>query len=164
MRTRSHGFPRKAALAVATLALGVLPTSPAGATTIVKAFDRSDNDFSFTYTAQGDIPVAASSAILKPGDKVSFFAYVRERPEAPEGRRLAAVLDLRLETSRPVRYDGTFAFIVKHENGTRVARLRADRSFTLRPKKGERREVVRLRFDLEPGRYDAFARFRGAEV
>jgi hypothetical protein len=162
MTMTSHGFLRKAMLAMATLALAVLTTFPAGASAKVKVYDRSDNDFSFTYTPEGDIPTETSSALLHRGDKVSFFAYVRERPNAPEGRRLAAVLDLRLATSRPVRYDGIFAFIVRHANDTRAVRLTSDRRFTLRP--GDRRETIRLRFDLEPGRYTAFARFRGADV
>ena len=142
----------------------VFAAPPAEATPTMMAFDRTDNDFAFRYTRDGSMPTATSSAIFKPGDKVTFFAYVRERKNAPQGRRLGGLLDLALVSPRPVRYDGTFKLIVKRRNGSKALLLTADRRFTLRPEKGERREAVRFWFDLEPGRYTAFARFRGAEV
>jgi hypothetical protein len=139
----------------------VFAAPPALAGPVVKAFDRADNDFTFTYTGDGDIPTAASSTVLRRGDKVSFFAFVRERPGAPEGNRLAGILELTLATRRAVRYEGRFAFIVKYTNGSRALRLTTDRSFTLRP--GDRREVIRFRFDLAPRRYLAFARFKALD-
>ena len=141
----------------------VLGAAPAMAGSVVKAFDRSDNDFSFTYSPEGRMRAAISSAVFRRGDKVSFFAYVRERgADAPEGRRLAGVLELTLATARPVHYEGRFAFIVRRVGGTndgeKAIRRTTTRSFTLRP--GDRREVMRFRFDLERGRYVAFGRFR----
>jgi hypothetical protein len=137
----------------------VLGAAPALAGPMVKAFDRSDNDFSFTYSPEGRIRAAFSSTVFRRHDKVSFFAYVRERrADAPEGRRLAGVLELTLATARPVHYDGRFAFVVKTVNGAKAIRRTTTRSFTLRP--GDRREVIKFRFDLDRGRYLAFARFR----
>jgi hypothetical protein len=160
MRRSSAGSPWRAMLGAAVL-ITVFAASPALAGPVVKAFDRADNDFTFTYTGDGDIPTAASSTLLRRGDRVSFFAFVRGRPKAPDGRQLAGVLELTLATSRPVRYEGRFAFIVKHMNGSRALRLTTERSFTLRP--GDRREVIRFRFDLEPRRYLALARFRALD-
>lgn len=137
----------------------VLGAAPALAGPMVKAFDRSDNDFSFTYSPEGRIRAAFSSTVFRRHDKVSFFAYVRERRgDAPEGRRLAGVLELTLATASPVHYDGRFAFVVRTANGAKVIRRTTTRSFTLRP--GDRREVIKFRFDLDRGRYLAFARFR----
>jgi hypothetical protein len=157
MTRRSAGSLRRALLGGAVLII-VLGTTPVVAGPTVKAFDRSDNDFSFTYSPDGRIRAAFSSTVFKRSDKVSFFAYVRERrSDAPEGRRLAGVLELTLATARPVRYDGRFAFIVRKVNGERAIRRTSTRSFTLRP--GDRREVIGFHFDLERGRYLAFARF-----
>ena len=144
----------------------MLGTAPALAGPVAKTFDRSDNDFSFTYSPDGRIRGAISSASFRRRDKVSFFAYVRERRAgAPEGRRLAGVLELTLATARPVRYDGRFAFIVRRVGGTspgsRAIRRTTTRSFTLRP--GDRRKVIRFRFDLDRGRYLAFARFKALD-
>ncbi|MGH2817804.1 MAG: hypothetical protein ACRDJS_05015 [Actinomycetota bacterium] len=160
MRRSSAGSPWRALLGTAVLIV-VLAASPALAGPVVEAFDRADNDFLFTYTGDGSIPEAASSAIFRRSDKVSFFAYVRARPKAPEGRRLAGVLDLRLTGPRAVRYEGRFAFLVRNMNGSRALRLTTTRSFTLRP--GDRREIIRFRFDLDPRRYFAFARFKVPE-
>jgi hypothetical protein len=140
----------------------VLGAAPALAGPMTKALDRSDNDFSFTYSPEGRIRAAWSSTVFRRNDKVSFFSYVRERgADAPEGRRLAGVLDLRLAKARPVHYDGRFALVVRTVDGTKVIRRTARRSFTLRP--GDRREVIKFRFDLGPGRYLAFARFRALD-
>jgi hypothetical protein len=139
----------------------VLAASPARAAPFVETFDRADNDFTFTYTDNGAIPTAASSTVFRRGDRVSFFAFVRERPGAPEGSRLAGVLDLTRTSPHAVRYEGRFAFIVRHINGSRALRMTTDRSFTLRP--GDRREIITFHFDLEPGRYLAFARFKAPE-
>jgi hypothetical protein len=130
---------------------------------MAKEFDRSDNDFSFTYSHEGRIRAAFSSAVFRRSDKVSFFTYVRERRAgAPEGKRLAGVLELTLATAQPVRYDGRFAFIVRTvggpDPGSRAVRRTTIRRFTLRP--DDRREVIRFHFDLDQGRYVAFARFR----
>jgi hypothetical protein len=160
MRRGSPGSPWRALLGTAVLII-VLAASPALAGPVVEGFDRADNDFSFTYRPDGTIPTATSSAIFRPGDKVSFFAYVREgAPDAPQGSRLNGVLELRLAGPRAVRYEGRFAFLVRNPNGSRALRMTTTRSFTLRP--GDRREVVTFNFDLEPGRYSAFARFMTA--
>jgi hypothetical protein len=161
MRRRSAGPFRRALLGGAVLIIA-LGATPARAGALVKTFDRSDNDFSFTYSHDGRIRAAFSSTVFKRSDKVSFFAYVRERPAgAPEGKRLAGVLELTLATARPVRYDGRFALIVRNvggpDAGSTAVRRTTTRSFTLRP--GDRREVIRFRFDVERGRYVAFARF-----
>jgi hypothetical protein len=138
----------------------LLGATPALAGPMVKASDRSDNDFSFTYSPEGRIRAAFSSTVFRRHDKVSFFAYVRERrADVPEGsRRLVGVLELTLATARPVHYDGRFAFVVRTVNGEKVIRRTTRRSFTLRP--GDRREVIKFRFDLDRGRYLALARFR----
>jgi hypothetical protein len=164
MRRRS-GSLRRAMLGGAVLIV-VLGAAPALAGPVVKAFDRSDNDFSFTYSHEGRIRAAFSSTVFRRSDKVSFFTYVRERRSgAPEGRRLAGVLELTLATAHPVRYDGRFAFIVRtvggSRPGSRAIRRTTTRSFTLRP--DDRREVIRFHFDLDRGRYVAFARFRALD-
>jgi hypothetical protein len=157
MRRSSAGSPWRALLGTAVLII-VLAASPALAGPVVEAFDRTDNDFFFTYPGDGSIPEAASSTIFRRSDKVSFFAYVREGPSgAPEGSRLDGVLELRLTGPRAVRYEGRFAFLVRNRNGSRALRLTTTRSFTLRP--GDRRETITFNFDLDRGRYSAFARF-----
>jgi hypothetical protein len=160
MRRSSVGSPWRALLGTAVLII-VLAASPARAAPVVDAFDRADNVFFFTYRGDGVIPEALSSTVLRRKDNVSFFAYVRERPSAPAGRQLAGILDLTLATAQPVRYEGRFAFIVRNMDGSRAIRMTTNRSFTLRP--GDRREVIRFRFDLSPRRYWAFARFKTPE-
>ncbi len=161
MRRRSGGFLRRAILGAVLMI--VFGAAPAASRPVVKAFDRSDNNFSFTYSPEGRIRAAFSSTVFRRSDKVSFFAYVRERrSDAPEGRRLAGVLELTLATARPVRYDGRFAFIVRKVNGERAFRRTFTRSFTLRP--DDRREVIRFHFDLGRGRYLTFARFMELDV
>jgi hypothetical protein len=141
----------------------VLACAPVLAGPTAKAFDRSDNDFSFTYSGDGRIRAAFSSAVFRRGDKVSFFTYVRERhASASVGRRLKGVLQFTLSTARPVRYDGRFALVVKRVGGSTVLRRTITRSFTLRP--DDRRQVVRFHFDLTRGRYLAFARFRALDA
>jgi hypothetical protein len=141
----------------------VLGAAPALAGPVVKGFDRSDNDFSFTYSPDGRIRAAFSSAVFRRGDKVSFFTYVRERRAgAPVGRRLAGVLKLTLATARRVRYDGRFTFIVRgFRPGSTGVRRTTTRRFTLTP--DDRREVIKFHFDLKRGRYQAFARFRALD-
>jgi hypothetical protein len=157
MRIRSAGSLKRAMLGAVLIV--VLGSIPAQAGPMVKALDRSDNDFSFTYSPKGHIRAAWSSTVFRRNDKVSFFTYVRERGvDAPEGRPLTGVLDLRLATARPVHYDGRFAFVVRTVNGTKAIRRTTTRSFTLRP--GDRRKVIRFRFNLDGGRYLALARFR----
>jgi len=156
MRRSSTGSPWRALLGVTALVIA-LTASPARAAPVVEAFDRADNNFVFIYRGDGAIPTAFSSTIFRRSDRVSFFAYVRERPGAPAGRRLAGILELTLATAQPVHYEGRFAFIVRNMDGSRALRLTTNRSFTLRP--GNRREIIRFRFDLEPHAYWAFARF-----
>jgi hypothetical protein len=158
MRKSSAGSPWRAMLGVAALII-VFAASPARAGPVIQSSDQADNDYFFRYR-NGRIRTAASSTILRRRDKVSFFAYVYERPGAPNGRRLDGVLELTLATSRSVRYDGRFAFIVRTENGSKVLRMTEHRSFTLRPSPGQRREIITFHFDLKRGRYWAFARFR----
>jgi hypothetical protein len=159
MRKSSAGSRARALVGAA--AMMIVFAAPARATPAIVSFDRSDNDFAFRVKRDGSMPTATSSAVFKPGDKVTFYAYVRAHPDAPEGRRLAGFLDLALVSPRPVRYDGTFKLVVNHDDGSRALRRTKDVRFTLRPNKGERRGAVRFRFDLEPGRYTAIARFWG---
>src|SRR5918996_478842 len=112
MRRMSGGSLTRAMLGAVLII--VVACAPVLAGPKAKAFDRSDNDFSFTYSPDGRIRAAFSSAVFRRGDKVSFFTYVRERRAgAPEGRRLKGVLEFTLSSARPVRYDGTFSFVVK---------------------------------------------------
>lgn len=146
----------------AAVLIMVLGATPARAGALVKAFDRSDNDLTFTYSHKGRIRAAFSSALFRRGDRVSFFTNVHERPRAPKGRRLAGVLELTLATRRSVRYDGRFAFTIRTNNGRDAVRMTTIRSFTLRPR--DPREVIRFRFDLPRGRYFAFSRFRALDA
>ena len=145
----------------------VLGATPALAGSVVKAFDRSDNDFSFTYSPEGRMRAAISSAVFRRGDKVSFFAYVRERgADAPEGRRLAGVLELTLARPRAPctmragsRSSSEGSAVQTTERRPSGARPLAASRFA----RGDRREVMRFRFDLERGRYVAFGRFRALD-
>jgi hypothetical protein len=160
MKRSWAGFPMRALLGAVALII-VFAASPARAGAVSEGFDRADNVFFFTYRGDGVIPTAFSSTVLRRSDRVSFFAYVRERPDAPEGRQLVGILDLTLATAKPVRYEGRFAFIVRTMDGSRALRLTTNRSFTLRP--GDRREIIKFPFDLEPRKYWAFARFKAPE-
>ncbi|MGH2694892.1 MAG: hypothetical protein ACRDJJ_08760 [Actinomycetota bacterium] len=152
---------RKVALLLACgLALGSLP-APASAAPYRMSRDRSDNTFYFEYDAKdGSMPVQTSATVLKRRDRVRFYLYVRRRPGAEEGKRLAGVIRLRLAADRPVRYSGTFVVKVKEAEGPLVLKRSRARRLTLRPRPGHRSARIVVRFDLESGDYEAFARFR----
>lgn len=152
---------RKVALLVAGgLALGSLP-APVSAAPYRMAGDRSDNTFSFTYESKdASMPVQTSSTVFKRRDRVRFYLYVRRRPGAEKGRRLAGVVRLRLVGKRPVRYAGSFIVKVKESEGPLVLERTRRRRLTLWPRPGERTARFVVRFDLDSGEYEAFARFR----
>jgi hypothetical protein len=159
--SRQHLGVRKTALILACgLVLGALP-APASAAPYRMSRDRSDNTFYFSYDAKdGTMPVESSAAVLKRRDRVRFYLYVRRRPGAPEGRRLAGVIRLRLVANRPVTYSGTFVVKVKEADGPLVLERSRARRLTLRPSPGDRSARIGVRFDLKSGDYEAFARFR----
>jgi hypothetical protein len=130
--------------------------------TNVKAADSSDNTFYFTYDAEaGVITKATSSALLTKDDKVTFYAYVRDRAGAPVGERLRGLLTLQLLGRKPIRYSGAFTLDVRGPAGVPAYEDDVTRSFTLRPKPGKRKTKVTLPFfDLPSGDYSATASFK----
>jgi hypothetical protein len=163
-RTASYGEHlgvRKVALVIAGgLVLAPL-APPISAAPYRMRGDRSDNTYSFTYNADdASMPVQTSSTVFKRRDRVRFYLYVRRRPAAEEGRRLAGVIKLRLVGNRPVRYAGDFIVKVKEAEGPLVLTRSRSRRITLRPRRGDRKARLVVRFDLESGDYEAFARFR----
>jgi hypothetical protein len=136
---------------------------PALAAPIKIKRDRSDNTMYFTYNpTKGEIPSAYSSRLLVRGDRVEFFAYVRERPGADVGRRLAGTVKLRVNRHGAVRYNGRFIFIIEDSDGS-FERWTRRVNFVLRPRAGHRKRSLRWVFDLpDPGTYTAYARFRSA--
>jgi hypothetical protein len=159
--SRQHLGVRKAALLVAGgLALGSLPATGSAAPYRMGG-DRSDNTFYFTYDSEdASMPVQTSATVFKRRDRVRFYLYVRRRPGAEKGRRLAGVVKLHLVAKRPVRYAGNFIVKVKESEGPLVLKRSRTRRITLRPRPGDRTARLEVRFDLESGEYEAFARFR----
>jgi hypothetical protein len=159
--SRQHLGVRNVVLLVAGgLVLGSLP-APLSAAPYRMGGDRSDNTFYFTYDSQdGSMPLQTSSTVFKRRDRVRFYLYVRRRPSAEKGKRLAGVVRLRLLGKRPVRYAGNFKVKVKEADGPLVLQRSRRRRLTLRPRRGGRTARLVVRFDLESGDYEAFARFR----
>ncbi|MFN2526424.1 MAG: hypothetical protein ABR505_09210 [Actinomycetota bacterium] len=123
--------------------------------------DRTDNTYTFTYDAdEGEITLAASSRRIRRDDRVSFLVGVKSDPDAEVGERLRARISLELSSRKAARYDGTFTLIVKNSDGEVVHKQAEDASFFLRPRAGERRAELKLRFDLPSGDYESIARFR----
>lgn len=123
--------------------------------------DRTDNTYTFTYDAEeGEITLAASSRRITRDDRVSFLLGVKSDKEAEVGERLIARISLHLTSRKATRYDGTFTLVVKNPDGEVVHKQEEDASFILRPRSGEQRAELRLRFDLPSGDYESFARFR----
>jgi hypothetical protein len=103
-----------------------------------------------------------SSAELRRGDRLQFFVYIRERPEDSPGPPLAGQLRLRLLGRRAMRFSGEFWLRVENFRGDSTLRKSKFRRLVLRPGRGERRRVVRIRFDVSSGLYWARAGFRSS--
>ena len=112
----------------------------------VKNDDRVDNAFAFTWDADADEIVTATSSIRSEfGDDVQFTVYVTEG----NGRGpLLGRLRFDLLTDEAVRYAGTIHFEII--DGSRQTAFEDDRSvrFTLRPKSGKRVHNLKIPFDL----------------
>ena len=148
-----------ALVAVQILAIG----APASAAVVEVERDRVDGGSYFTWdAATGTFPPDGdygSSMMITRGDKVRFYADAKPVEGAPTGERLLGTLSLRLKGSKPVRYSGTFTFIVQWGEVV-FHRLTQEASFTLRPTAGKRTKVLRFPFDLEAdGMYGVSGRF-----
>jgi hypothetical protein len=155
-------WKKMTSLALMGAVMGALVSAPVGATATKVRKDVSDNTFYFTYDAQdGVITKATSSALLTKDDKVTFYAYVRDRAGAPVGERLRGLLTLQLLGRKPIRYSGAFTLDVRGSVGVPAYEDDVTRSFTLRPKPGKRKTKVTLPFfDLPSGDYSATASFK----
>ncbi len=161
VHARTRFFRHAAALAVVALLLAGLLPAPVHARPIRVRRDRTDNKLYFSYRSDtASIPLATSGRRIQSGDRVDFLATVATRPAAPVGRRLLGKLTLRLTGRRGVRYRGRFAYVVKRAGGATVYRGTRRENILLRPRPGERRAVLRFRFDLTGGNYVALGRFR----
>ncbi len=122
--------------------------------------DRADNSFSFRYNADtGKMPFALSGTTTTRRDKVSFFAYARERDGKGEGKRLLGLVTLRLVANEPVAYDGVFTYSVLNTSGQTAFQSSKSRKIVLRPKKGKRTARLRFVYDLPSGDYSLNATF-----
>ena len=147
-------------VSLAALVASLLAASPATARPLTVEEDVSDNVFSFTYDAtDGDLERASSTRILRRNDRVAFLLYVRERAGAELGARLTGRIELELLASRARRYRGTFSVQITDAVGEVVLTVTDRANVLLRPKKGQRTEVLRIRFDLPSGDYGATATF-----
>ena len=150
---------------VALVAMQVVAlAAPASAAVTEVRRDTVDGSSYFTWDADtGTFPpdgdYGAAQTITR-GDRVRFFADAQPVEGAPAGERLLGTLSLRLKGSKPVRYSGTFTFIVQWGEVV-FHRLTQEASFTLRPTVGKRTKVLRFPFDLEAdGMYAVGGRFR----
>ena len=137
--------------------------APASAAVTDVSRDRVDGGSYFTWDADsGTFPPDGdygSSMMITRGDKVRFYADATPDEGAPAGERLLGTLSLRLKGSEPVRYSGTFTFIVSWGDVV-FHRLTQEASFTLRPTAGKRKKTLRFPFDLEAdGMYGVTGRF-----
>lgn len=112
----------------------------------VKDDDRVDNFFSFTFDADEDELVTASSSVRhKQGDDVFFTVSIADKA----GRTpLLGRVRFGLIADEGVRYNGTVSFEVVSASGGSAYEADKPVSFTLRPKKGKRAQTFRFPFDL----------------
>lgn len=140
--------------------IAMLISSPGAAALTEMDRDRTDNTFYFSYeAATGTMPTQESAARYERDDEVTYLVYIRERPDAPPGERLAAILKLDLIGKEKVIYDGIFSVHVSAGDGTEVYSDEVDVRVVLRPVKGERKAKLRFLFDLPTGDYTALSRF-----
>lgn len=156
---------RRAAAALMALQVAVV-AAPAGAAPLEVARDRVDGGTYFTWDAErGTFPPEGdygSSIVVTRRDRVRFFADAAPVEGAEVGERLLGTLSLRLRRNKAVRYDGAFTFTVRWGDEV-FHRATQDVAFTLRPRAGKRRKVLRFPFDLaEGGTYGVTGRFVAA--
>lgn len=119
----------------------------------VKDDDAVDNNFEFTYDAENDEMVDATSS--KPptniNDDVDFTVSIAEKNgNAP----LLGRVRFGLLADEGVRYRGTVRLRVLADSGGATYEDTQPVSFTLRPKGGQRTHNLRFPFDLpESGHY-----------
>lgn len=158
----SVGRARVAGLVLVVLqVLGL--SAPAAGAPLEPRRDKVDGGTYFTWDAEtGTFPPDGdygSAMVTTRGDRVRFFADAKPVRGAEAGERLLGTLTLRLKRSRPVRYRGTFTFVVRWGDVV-FHRLRKEAAFTLRPTQGKRRKVLRFPFDLDSdGTYAVTGRF-----
>jgi len=144
----------------ALLVLLAIASSTALARPITPTRERSDNTMTFTYdAASGEITEAASSRTLTRADRLQFFAYVEDAPNAEIGRRLKGIIELRRLGDRAVKLDGTLSFVVQDDSGTIIETFEREIDIVLRDREGKRFRGFRWRFDLPTGNYTAFGTF-----
>jgi hypothetical protein len=123
----------------------------------VKDDDAVDNNFEFTYEAENDeIVTATSSMVHKINDDVAFTVSVAEKSGSSPlvGRVRFGLLD-----DEGVRYRGKVRFRILSASGTAYEDTQSV-AFTLRPKSGKRSHSLRFPFDLpESGDYSVDVRF-----
>lgn len=119
----------------------------------VKDDDQVDNAFSFTYSAETDeMVVATSSKRFSFDDDVDFSVSVAENDDATNP--LIGRVRFGLLAKRGVRYAGTITFKVVDPRGNAPGYETSEPiSFTLRPKKGQRVKTVTFPFDVASGDY-----------
>ena len=118
----------------------------------VKNDDHVDNSFSFTYDAEtDDMVVATSSKRFSFDDDVDFSVSVAETNDATTP--LVGRVRFGLLAKRGVRYTGTITFRLVDATGNVAYETTEPVSFTLRPRKGQRVETVTFPFDVASGDY-----------
>ena len=119
----------------------------------VKNDDHVDNSFSFTYNAEVDeMVVATSSKRFSFDDDVDFSVSVAETGDATNP--LVGRVRFGLLAKRGVRYSGTITFRVVDPRGNAAGYETTEPvSFTLRPRKGQRVKTVTFPFDVASGDY-----------
>ena len=126
------------------------------------ARDETDNHFTFTYDEEsGEMEGVSSLPPIGRDDDVSFLSGLRDRPRAPEGRRLRGSLTLQLVGNKRVVYDGSFSFQVRHAATQQIAYAATrDTRIVLRPRRGQRRARMRFPFEVPSGSYSIVGTFQ----
>lgn len=138
-----------------------LASSTAAARPLSIEGEKSDNTMTFVYDAvTGRITDAASSRTLSRQDPLQFFTYVKDHPDAEVGKRLEAVVKLRLLKERAVELKGTLAVEIQSDAGATVETLEKEIDVVLRDRKGRRAKQFAWRFDLPTGSYTALGSFK----
>jgi hypothetical protein len=113
-----HGGRKVWALVAVVVALSALTASPAGALTrYVPQVEQPDNAASFTWSQNGQNG-AASSAVAKPGDPLTFYVY--GGPPAPGSN--AAYVEVQLINNGPteIRFPAGLTVPVILRSGLRM--------------------------------------------
>ena len=120
--------------------------------------DVTDNRFAFSYdSSSGQIGSETSAERTSEEDAVYFKVAIAEMEDTGSG--LLGKLSLRLDGDERKVYDGWFTLHIETENGDPAFHRTRPATIHLRPQPGQRRAILRFRFDIPSGDYEAFGSF-----